>query len=288
MQVLLDQVAQKKIGWDKFKKRVENPLNLSRLASKKELKTLLHLAVLEEQFDLIEQLKDEPFLKSRRDQFGLSPMDFAKLMNNKRAIAQLSPVQEGEPFSDFPPLPGFEYLNSPVFETKEQMQEVIGIVAKAKNHDLIPSEKIWMGIYFDKEVRKGVHPPISVRWIDSDVGYGVFANQKITPCTFVGEYTGEVFQKSAKELLEKRYCVRYTVWGGKKNFCIDAEKKGNFSRWINHSASPNLGLQSIYWRGIPRMVLISLKEIPEGSQLTFDYGTYFWKHHPKPPKKFEQ
>ena len=106
----------------------------------------------------------------------------------------------------------------------------------------------------------------------------------MAPNSYVGEYSGIIQQRSPKELKEKNYCIRYTVWGANKNFTIDAEQKGNFTRFINHSATPNLGLQSIYWRGIPRMIFVTLKEIPAGAQLTFDYGPLFWKHSAQNPK----
>lgn len=173
----------------------------------------------------------------------------------------------------------FEYLPYPIFETQEGFEEVLASLAKAKKEGAIPAEKIWMGIYLDEELQRGVHPPISVRYVDDEVGYGVFSDTHIAPHTYVGEYTGIIQQRKPEELKEKNYCLRYTVWGGEKNFTIDAEQKGNFTRFINHSTSPNLRLQSVYWRGIPRMIFTALKEIRKGIQLTFDYGPLFWKHN---------
>jgi len=90
-------------------------------------------------------------------------------------------------------------------------------------------------------------------------------------------------ERTPKQLRDKQYVLRYTIWEGKTNFAINAEYCGNFTRFINHSNKPNLVLQSVYWRGIPRMIFVALREIKEGEQLTFDYGPYFWKYSKKMP-----
>ncbi|MBX7065826.1 MAG: SET domain-containing protein-lysine N-methyltransferase [Parachlamydiales bacterium] len=286
LQTLLDRLSQKKISWDAFERQIDDPLAVSRLASSYDSRTVLHLAVLDERIEWVELLKNESHLKSRRDEFGLSPIDLANLLDRKEAMEILQPIADNPQIPEWPKIDSFEYLLSPIFESREGLEEVLTTVAKTKKEDRIPSEKIWMGIYFDKEIRKAMHPPIEIRFVDKDVGYGVFATKKIPPCTFVGEYTGIIQQRTPKQLKEKKYCLRYTIWEGKKNFCIDAETKGNFTRFLNHSSKPNLGLQSLYWRGIPRMVFLSLKEIREGEQLAFDYGPLFWKHHPESPKEW--
>ncbi len=249
------------------------------MATALDAKTLLHLAVIDHQVPWVEKLQKIPLLKTKRDLFGLSPVDYAILLGRKELRPMWEPVH---PL----PLKDFEYLHAPVFENYEHLEEVIGNVAKAKREDKIPSEKIWMGVYYDRELQKAIHPPVEIRHIDPEVGHGVFATKKIPACTYVGEYVGLIQQKTTHQLKEKRHCLRYAVWEAKRNFCIDAEHKGNFTRFLNHSAKPNLGLQSIYWRGIPRMIFISLREIREGAQLTFDYGSHFWKHHPESPKEW--
>ena len=178
-----------------------------------------------------------------------------------------------------------EYLSQPLFTSERLLNEVLHLSQKAKEADEIPLEKIWMGSYFDRELLEGIHPKTSIRWINEEVGFGVFAEQKISPCSFAGEYTGQLIEANKKDLQEKFHSVRYPIWGMKKQkWVLDAEKMGNFTRFINHSAQPNLKLQSVYWRGLPRMILVALQEIPLGAQLLFDYGPIFWKQHPGKPK----
>ncbi len=281
-----DRLSQKKKSWEYFNSKIEDLFSASRLISSKGGRTLLHLAVLDNQVDVIRILASDPILRLRRDAFGLSPLDMAQCLDRKEALLLLQPPPEGPVIPELPPFEQFEYLPYPTFETREGFEQVLGYIAKAKEEDKIPPEKIWMGIYFDKEISKGMHPPISIRHINSEIGYGVFADKKIPPCTYVGEYSGMIQQRSPRYLKEKKHCLRYTVWETKKNFTVDAEKKGNFTRFINHSSKPNLGLQSVYWRGMSRMIFVALKEIREGAQLTFDYGALFWKNNSQKPKEW--
>lgn len=283
LQVALDNLSLKKLSFSEFRKRVPNPLLASRIATKHSARSLLHLAVYENQLDIIALLKTDPILRLRRDVFGLSPIDLAHFLNRTEAIKHLETFHNSN-LPELPKLDDFEYLSSPIFEDKEGMEQVLDTVAKAKQGDIIPEENIWMGVYFDKEIRGQMHPPISIQFIDAEIGFGVFADKKISACSFVGEYTGVIQQRSPKQLKEKKHCLRYTVWEGKKNFAINAETKGNFTRFLNHSSNPNLGLQSVYWRGLPRMIFIALKDIPKGRQLTFDYGPLFWKATKQRPK----
>jgi hypothetical protein len=299
-QALLDRFAEGKMSWEQFLQglpAVSHPA--LRLASSKDGQTLLHLAVLSNQIDIASSLSlIYPHLKLRRNTFGLTPLELSELLPRKEIASLLGRA----------PLPSFldqpnvtihdpekfqlsetlEFLAQPLFETEAILDEILRRAKKAKMEDAIPPERIWMGVYYDNEIHKGVHPKVSIRHIDDEVGFGVFADQRIPSCTLAGEYTGALKERNKNELKDKKYCVRYTVWEmGKRQFIIDAENKGNFTRFINHSAKPNLGLQSVYWRGLPRMIFVALKEIPEGAQLTFDYGTFFWKDCKQTPVLFE-
>ena len=255
--------------------------------------TLLHLAVLQEQNAWVEFLGGDIYLRQRRNNFGLTALELAQFLYRLPCIeslggfchaefgSQTNLMIEGEHIKKMP------YLPYPIFESEDILDEILEQSSKAKLEDKIPPEKIWMGIYFDKEIQTGLNPRISIRYISEKVGFRVFAEQKIHSCSFVGEYTGVIKERRKRYLKDKTYCVRYTSWQtGRRRFIIDAETQGNYTRFINHSAKPNVGLQSVYWRGLPRMILITLKEIPEGAQLTFDYGESFWKEMNQTPILF--
>ncbi len=283
----IEKLSAGKVSWEQFIETAKKSLlrhPAARYLTGREGRNLLHLAIIHNATAALAELMDDASLKIKRDSFGLTPLDLARFLQRENCLGVLvrskftaqPNVLISDPCKD--KLNELEYLPGPVFETPKALDDILIKTRKAKGEDQIPSEKIWMGIHFDKEILKGMHPKVSIRFVDERLGYGIFAEQKISPCSFVGEYTGEIQERKQKHLKDKMYCLRYTVWEmGGRNFTIDAEKKGNFTRFINHSAQPNLGVQSIYWRGMPRMIFVALKEISPGVQLTFDYGAHFWK-----------
>lgn len=293
----LDLLAEGALSWgDFFCKYPQGMRQATRLETSKEAQSLMHLAVLSNQIDLVQKIiAQDPHLKMRKNAYGLTPMDLAQLLEKEEVISMFGSTKKSL-FSDqpnvmfegegpFETISSLGYASHPLFPTSQMLKAVLHQTQKTKEEDLIPTEKIWMGVYFDHELLVGIHPKVSVRWIDASLGFGVFAKENIAACTFIGEYTGELRKASSKELHDKFYCVRYPSWGtGKQRLVLDAEKKGNFTRLLNHSFKPNLGLQSVYWRGIPRMIFIALQDIEEGAQLTFDYGPIFWKEHKEKPK----
>jgi hypothetical protein len=277
LQDTLDKLASGKLEWGRFREESSDLSAYSRIFSTDLDRSLLHLAVLDNQIEVIKELISDTFMKQKRDKYGLNPLELSRFLHRKEAIGLLEPHGKSYFELSLPVPDDFEVLETPIFEDVSFLTEVLQKTACAKKEDEIPPEKIWMGIYFEKEIENGLHPPISIQYVGKNVGYGVFAEKTIAPCSFVGEYTGIVYEKKKKNLIGKKYCMRYPLWEGKKHFTMDAEKKGNFTRFINHSSNPNLGLQSVYWKGVPRMIFVALKEIKKGSQLTFDYGASFWK-----------
>lgn len=296
----MDALSAGKMSWEAFLQGTPISSHPARLLSATESgQSLLHLAVLANKPDLVQEiLENLPQLKWRRNALDWTPLELARFLPREK-IAHLLHSAPISHFCDQPNVSIIEsakfeslrqcgYLPQPLFESEAIFDEILNRTKKAKQEDEIPPEKIWMGIYFDKEIQTGTHPKVSIRFINEEVGFGVFAEQRIPSCAFVGEYRGIVKERKKKELKDKVHCVRYTVWEmGKRRFILDAEKMGNFTRFINHSAKPNLSLQSVYWRGIPRIIFVALKEISEGTQLTFDYGTFFWKECSQTPVLFE-
>ena len=47
-----------------------------------------------------------------------------------------------------------EYLAQPIFESWDLLDEILTHTQKAKNDEIISSERIWMGVYYDKEIQQ--------------------------------------------------------------------------------------------------------------------------------------
>lgn len=290
MMIALEKLKSGKLSWGKFF-QLFSPLDPSlRLVTTKEGDTILHVAVWVAAPEIPREWLYDRSLFLKRNMYGLTPEELARFLRREKLFQQIEEIpfhlQPGVTVFSQKPL-NIGFLAQPVFENPHSFSQVLTSSFRAKQKDRVPPEKTWMGVYFDKEIQQGMTPQVAIRFIDDEVGFGVFSMQRIPACSYVGEYTGLVQEKKPKHVRDKRYCVRYTVWEMERcNFVIDAETMGNFTRFINHSATPNLSLQSVYWRGMPRMIFIALKEIEEGTQFTFDYGTFFWETCEKSPKPF--
>lgn len=256
----------------------------------------LHSAVLDDHLAHIKLLSEETEHLESRDRWGLTPLELASFLHKKKSVELLSKGKNSYCYLSQPNVLfkdpelikdlHLEYLAQPIFSDVETLEDLLQHNLALKQENRIPYDRVWMGIYYSREIEYGFHPLVSVKWIDPEVSFGVFAEERIMPCSFIGEYTGVVQPRQLKHTRESNYCVRYTAWQmGKKVYVIDSERMGNFTRHINHSDHPNTTLACAYFRGLPRILIISLKEIPEGTQLTFDYGKTFWKQSPKLVKR---
>ena len=106
-------------------------------------------------------------------------------------------------------------------------------------------------------------------------GMGMVAKRSIEPHEFIVEYIGEVL--SVDDWGERQ---RSEPPGSSKHFyvmdldgdhVVDASRKGNDSRLINHSCDPNLETQKWTVNGESRIGLFAIRPITKGEELTFNY-----------------
>lgn len=128
---------------------------------------------------------------------------------------------------------------------------------------------------FQKRQYAGVAPKRS-----GAKGWGIFAQLPISAGQFVLEYVGEVID--ADELdTRSQACANephfyfLSLSGGET---IDASKKGNISRFINHSCDPNCVTQKWQVNGESRVGIFALRNIRVGEELTFDYQFERFSH----------
>ncbi|XP_047317125.1 histone-lysine N-methyltransferase ASHH3 isoform X3 [Impatiens glandulifera] len=106
-------------------------------------------------------------------------------------------------------------------------------------------------------------------------GSGIVADEDIKQGEFVIEYVGEVIDdQTCEERLWKmkdRGETNFYLCEINRDTVIDATFKGNKSRYINHSCSPNTELQK--WRidGETRIGIFSTRDIKKGEELNYDY-----------------
>jgi len=115
-------------------------------------------------------------------------------------------------------------------------------------------------------------------------GRGLYAKTDIQKDSFITEYVGEVIPLAKVSHRKARYKAEgqshlYFLTpnseshrGGPPRCVIDATKKGNNSRFINHSCMPNCYVEGWHVGESVRMGIFANQFISEGEELTFDYN----------------
>ena len=114
--------------------------------------------------------------------------------------------------------------------------------------------------------------PVDVRPVEGK-GHGLFATSAGRKGTFVIEYVGEIVNGA-------EYERRIAAYANSDHFyfmtlashdSIDATRKGNLSRFINHSCAPNMQTQKWEVRGMQCVGLFLTRDVEADEELTFDY-----------------
>lgn len=165
-----------------------------------------------------------------------------------------------------------------VFQSEKIEREVRRRSAKAIKNGELGRKGNWLGVHYGKEIREGVAPLTAICYIDEVFGYGAFAKEEIALGAYVGEYVGLVRRRTFWKDRKNDYLFEYSIGDWPRNpYVIDAREKGNFTRFINHSETPNLDTLSVYAEGVMHIIFIAKKRILAGEQLSYHYGETFWR-----------
>nr|XP_046243900.1 histone-lysine N-methyltransferase NSD3 isoform X4 [Scatophagus argus] len=111
-----------------------------------------------------------------------------------------------------------------------------------------------------------------------DRGWGLKTKQALKKGDFVTEYVGEVIDSEECQQRIKRahenHISNFYMLTLTKDRVIDAGPKGNASRFINHSCSPNCETQKWTVNGDVRIGLFALCDIEADAELTFNYNLH--------------
>lgn len=124
------------------------------------------------------------------------------------------------------------------------------------------------------KIQKNITAPVQ-RFLTEDKGFGIRSNQAIKKGTFVLEYVGQVvdereFEHRMDTIYKNdahHYCLHLI-----NDLVIDAHRKGNDCRFVNHSCEPNCAFEKWIVNGYPRMCLFSIRDIENAEEITFDYN----------------
>lgn len=176
----------------------------------------------------------------------------------------------------------FRYLPALTCDHYEVEQWMRRACARAYQKGHIDSLAIWLGKLHGRDLEARRLPNFSIRFVHSQIGYGLFTDQLIQKWGYVGEYTGMLRRRGLFKSDINDYCFMYPrAWVGLKAFTIDSEQQGNYTRFINHSDTPNLESIAVYWDGLFHVIFRAIEEIPAGTELRYDYGDLYWRHRTK-------
>lgn len=106
-------------------------------------------------------------------------------------------------------------------------------------------------------------------------GYGLFAMETIGQDEMIIEYIGQKIRSLVADEREKAYERRGIgssyLFRIDEHSVIDATKRGNFARFINHSCQPNCYAKVLTIEGEKRIVIYSRSIINKGEEITYDY-----------------
>lgn len=117
---------------------------------------------------------------------------------------------------------------------------------------------------------------------------GAKTNVIIAKGTFIMEYVGEVIEERAyEERLNTLYANYRHIYGIAlcNKFTIDAHRKGNLCRYVNHSCNPNCNMERWIVNGLPRLGLFAKRNIAAGEELTFNYNLHLYNNDTNIPCK---
>uniref|UniRef100_A0A8B9HPI7 ASH1 like histone lysine methyltransferase n=1 Tax=Astyanax mexicanus TaxID=7994 RepID=A0A8B9HPI7_ASTMX len=106
-------------------------------------------------------------------------------------------------------------------------------------------------------------------------GWGIRTKEPLRSGQFIIEYLGEVVseQEFRSRMMEQyfahsgQYCLNLD-----SGMVIDSYRMGNEARFINHSCEPNCEMQKWSVNGVYRIGLFALKDMDNGTELTYDYN----------------
>lgn len=111
---------------------------------------------------------------------------------------------------------------------------------------------------------------IKVVFMGETKGFGLIADEFISAGTLVLEYVGELITKD--EFLRRQSRIkaqpgpkRFYFMSHSNGLFIDAAKRGNESRFVNHSCSPNCETQKWTVNKVDRLGYVALKDIDKVS-----------------------
>lgn len=256
----------------------------------------IHQAVIDDDVAMFEkELKKQGSLSSK-NALELTPKDLAVYLGSKKCLRCLEdetdlkvPIYRNKEKAFFTlsreevkKQLQIDYTNHLIFDNVDILSWVRKKCEKRLQDDDYRQMNRWTQALHEKAIYGPPKDFAAIRWINPVLGYGVFATKDIKSLSYIGEYTGIIRKRCSKKDRFNNYVFRYVSGPKSTPFVIDAKTCGNFTRFINHSDEPNLTSRWIISRGITHIIVFANQFIPKGKQLTYNYGSHYWRSRTSP------
>jgi len=219
-----------------------------------------------------------------RSNGGLSPSQLVKYLLKSDSRQMDIPVYtrgEGRlrflSEMEFEKIFGIQHTPQLIFNSVQTLDDIAKRTRKQSFSEEARLKNKWTRALLLRQREKNELAPGAIKWVDNEVGYGVFAYKDLPEYTYIGEYTGLVRKRAPRKDQFNNYVFRYVTGIKDAPYVIDARESGNFTRFINHSDHPNLTSRWIIVDGITHIIFFTNAFMKRGTQMTYDYGENYWK-----------
>ena len=179
-----------------------------------------------------------------------------------------------------------KYLYNSIFETQQldglDIKRDLPYLKDPKKYEKYAQK-------YSSQVKAGYTAPISLRFISTKVGYGVFAEAPIHKGELVGEYTGIIKDKAFVNdtTFSWVYPSKKNSHGEPIEVSLDSKYEGNEMRYVNHANKPNTDKIDVPIDGRWYAAYVANQDIPAGKQITVSYGKGYWETRKIKPEDFD-
>lgn len=258
--------------------------------------TPLHQAVIANDEAAVARHAGRHEWQEAQDGLGLTPLELAELLGRRACYRHLGgefPSQIAVQLkgadacatctvAEFEQKFNFTYCPFLTFPSYESLKAVARNCPYILRSHYLAEENYAWGQLYRQAIRQGLMADVYVKWVDEQLGYGLFAAAELPAGTFVGEYTGLVRPLSRLHPDHNGYSLHYpTKWWSWNYFVVDGLHQGNLTRFINHSDQPNLQPLCAIEHRLLRQIFVTRHAVLKDAQLTFDYGSDYWQRRQK-------